>query len=139
MAVYEKLHVDAWLINRLEADATLAGLISGVYSERIPSNRSLPAVRLQLMAAPDVMGVGTHRIMTRYRYLVAGIVDGPSPGPLEPVLNRVDELLQGASGESATVVVMGVTRTESISYSEKTDGVDYWHVGGIYTLHVNQK
>ena len=136
---HEKLYVDAWLIAFLEADDELDGLISGVFSELIPSNRTLPAVRLQLQAAPDVRGVGTHRILTRMSYTILGVGSGPSPAPLVPIVDRIDELLQGANGESANIEVMSVVRTDAVSYSTVEDGVRYWHVGGTYQLQVNQK
>lgn len=136
---FEKLYVDAWIISRLESDATLGPLVSGVFSELIPAGRDLPAVRLQLQAAPDQRGIGTHRISTRMTYLIVAVVDGPSPGPLVPVTNRMDELLQGARGESANIDVMSVDRTEVISYSTVEDGVRFWHVGGLYRFQVNQK
>ena len=139
MAAHEKLALDKWLIEYLEGDATLDGLISGVFSELIPSDRPLPAIRLQLMSAPDVMGVGTHRVLTRMSYAILAVTSGGSPAPLAAITTRLDELLQGATGQSATIEVMSAVRTEVISYSTREDGVRYWHVGGMYRFDVNQK
>jgi acyl transferase domain-containing protein len=139
MAAHEKLALDAWLIEYLEGDATLAALISGVYSELIPSAKPLPAIRLQLMTAPDVMGIGTHRLHSRMSYAILAVTNAPGPGALAPITTRMDELLQGATGQSATIEVMSAVRTEVISYSTREDGVRYWHVGGMYRFDVNQK
>lgn len=138
MPAHEKLQTDKWIIQRLEGDPTLAGLISGVYSELIPPGKALPAIRFHLHTGRDQFGIGTHRLSSRMIYLVVGVMSGPSPAPLVPVANRIDELLHGASGSSASVVVMSVRRIEPFSLSTLEDGVHYWHVGGMYEFQVNQ-
>ena len=137
--VHEKLYTDAWIVKRLEDDATLNSLISGVFNELIPSDRSLPAVRFHLHVGRDQQGVGTHRLTSRMTYLIVAVCRGNSPAPLVPIANRIDELLHGASGSSATIDVMSVVRTEPFSLSTLEDGVHYWHVGGMYEFQVNQK
>lgn len=138
MAAHEKLPTDAWIVSTLEGDATLAALISGVYSELIPPDKALPAIRFHLHTGQDQMGIGVHRLTTRLHYLVVGVAKGSSPGPLVPIADRIDFLLHGATGSSATVEIMSVRRLEPFSLSTLEDGVHYWHVGGLYEFQINQ-
>lgn len=133
------MYADAWLISRLEGDPTLAGLISGVYSEIIPAGRSLPAVRFHVQMANDTLGVGAHRILTHLTYLVVGVYKGTSPAPLLPIADRIDNLLHGASGSTVDIDVLSVVRSEPFSMSDFDSGEHYWHVGGMYKFTVNKQ
>lgn len=136
----EKLWTDAWIVAYLEADATLTGLMNGVYSELIPQEIALPAIRFHLQGPNyDVKGVSAGRIMSRLRYLVVAVGEGESFGPLVPIADRIDELLTDAQGSNSGVNILSVERVEPWTMVEVVDGVHWRHAGGLYDFVVQSK
>jgi hypothetical protein len=135
----EKYHTDEWIRSYLEADEDLMELISGVHDSLIPEGRALPAIRFHVQGPDsDVRGVSRGRIMVHLNYLIVG-VNAQRKTPLVAVADRLDTLLQDASGETSKLWVLSVERTAPFSLMERADGVNYWHIGGMYHFVVKAK
>lgn len=132
---------DSWLYAVLAGDSTLVGLATGgVYAYNNPNRTPVfPYVLFQLQApGMDVRGVGPVRIMAPMVYLVRGIVEANSfGGNLKTIADRIDTLLQAASGTAAGGSVLSCVREQPFALPEVAgDGRQYRHLGGIYRLFV---
>ncbi len=127
--------VDRWLYGKLFGDATLMALITGVYSYPAPVGKPLPYVVFQEQAVRDVRGVGPARIGIDGTWLVRGVAETTSfGGTLEQIANRIDVLLQAASGSASGGVVWACARVRAFRMVESTANGQYRHMGGIYQI-----
>jgi len=133
----ETLRVDQWLYTVLSGDPTLKSLVGQrIYGYVAPEDAALPYVVYSHQAGHDVQGVGPARIMANLIYQVKAIGSGSSFVPLRAIADRIDALLQGASGGAVDGRVLMCIREQPIEYVEIDDGIQYRHVGGIYRLWV---
>lgn len=131
----ETLRVDQWLYERLSGDTTLSNLVGGrIYSYLAPQDAVLPFVLFSHQAGHDVRGVGPARIMTSLVYQVKAVGQGHSFGPLKAIADRLDTLLQGASGSVVDGTVLMCVREQPVEYVETDDGVQYRHLGGLWRI-----
>lgn len=136
MATAETTIVDAWLDQVLGSDTTLAGLATGgCWDTLADESAAFPYVVWQLQAGRDVGGIGpATRIMVNGLWLVRGVDRSPSQTAVKPIAERVDALLHAASGSVTGGLVVACVREEPYKFLEVTDGVMYWHLGGMYRI-----
>lgn len=128
-----------WLYARLSSDPVLAQLVGErIYSPPAPPGAELPFVLYRYQAGYDVRGVGATRIMTDLVYQVQVVGRGASVSPLQPIADRLDVLLQGASGSVGNGRVLTCVREQPIAYPEVVDGVTYHYVGGLWRILVQE-
>ena len=137
----ETFTADSWLYAVLSGDATLAGLATGgIYAHFNPATSpTFPFVLYQLQApGMDTRGVGPARVMTQALYLVRGVAQANSfGGSLKSIADRIDVLLQAASGTAAGGLVLSCVREQPFALPETgPGGLQYRHLGGIYRLFV---
>lgn len=131
----EGVIVDRWLYGRLTGDATLMGLITGVYSLPVLAGKAPPYVVMQEQTVRDIRGVGPARIGIGGTWLVRGVAETASwGGTLEQIANRIDVLLQAASGTTTGGVVWACVRERPFRLVENTSNGQYRHLGGIYQI-----
>jgi hypothetical protein len=137
MSVIETVDViEPWMYQRLAADAALTALVAGrVVSTMAGRNMQSPYVVFDLNSPRDIRGIGTGRIMVDCLYVAKAVGKTDSWDDLAPIAARVDELLDGASGEVVAGHVLGVARERVVQYAEVDDnGNQYRHLGGMYRL-----
>ena len=137
----ETFVADSWLYAVLSGDAQLVALATGgIYGHSNPNKTpTFPFVLFGLQGAGmDVRGVGPARVMAPMVYLVRGISEGNSfGGNLKSIADRIDALLQAASGSAAGGLVLVCVREQPFVLPETgPDGRQYRHLGGIYRLFV---
>lgn len=139
--VIESVYGGAWIKEVLEDDATLMAGISGVFADEIPHEIALPAVRYHVQAPHDVKGVSSNRIMCRVDYLIVVVKEGHGIASAIPLADRIDALLDEATGENDKIRVMSCTRQEPFTMLEPQteSGVRYRHLGGIYRTLLQSK
>ncbi len=138
----ESFRIEQWLYQLLSGDTGPGGvstLVGGrIYAYQAPSGADYPLVVYSRQAGHDVMGVGPARVMVRELYLVK-VVNKSSAvafGTVKTIADRIDAVLQGASGSVADGRVLSCVRDYAISYVE-TVGTDvYSHLGGLYRIQV---
>lgn len=131
----ESVVVDRWIYGKLFNDATLMTLVTGVYSSPVPPGKLLPYVVLQEQTTRDIRGVGPSRIGIGGTWLVRAVMETPSwGGSLETIANRIDVLLQAASGSATGGVVWACVRERPFRLVESTQNGQYRHLGGIYQI-----
>ncbi|HXF08991.1 MAG TPA: DUF3168 domain-containing protein [Candidatus Acidoferrales bacterium] len=131
----ESVRVDQWLYGLLSGDATLNGLVNGrIYGYLAPQDAALPFVLYSHQSGVDVRGVGPTRIMVGFIYQVKAVGQGPSFAPLQPIADRIDTLLQGASGSVVDGLVLACVRESTVAFVEVESGVQYRHLGGLWHI-----
>jgi len=134
----ETVRVEQWLYALLTGDTGPDGvhtLVGGrIYSYVAPQGAELPYVVYSYQGGYDVRGVGPARIMVSAVYQIKAIGQGHSFAPLQPVADRLDALLQGASGSVLDGHVLMCVREQPVAYVEISAGVPYRHLGGLWRM-----
>ncbi len=132
----ETLVAESWLYTVLAADAALAAVVGNrIYGYLAPATAAMPYVVYQQQAAHDVRGTGPTRIMAAMLYVVKVIAETNTfTGSLETAANRIDAVLQAASGTNVRGNVVACVREQPFSLVESTADGQYRHLGGIYRL-----
>lgn len=149
------LAVDTWLTQILTGDATLAQLVANawaaqqvppvtppttpaylwVWSDLASQGTPYPHIVFNTQAAKNTLGVGAVRILTDPLYTIKVIGRNSSYAELQPIVERMDTLLESA----LNAVVNGIAirrcyQEEAIKYPEVDEGVRYNHIGGMYRI-----
>ena len=138
----ESFRVEQWLYSLLSSDTGTGGvstLVSGrIYAYVAPSGAVFPFVIYSRQAGHDVMGVGTVRIMASevYQVKVVGKAATVALGTIKAIADRIDTLLQGATGTVVDGRVLSCVREQGISYVETSGSDVYSHLGGLYRIQV---
>lgn len=131
----ETTRVDEWLYGLLSADLTLTPLIAArAYRGVAPAGTVYPLLVYNLQAGSDVRGVGPARVMTSLLYQVKAIGTGNNFTALEPIVDRVDALLQGVSGSVVGGQILACVRETPVAYTEIDGDQQYSHLGGLYRI-----
>lgn len=131
----ETLTIAEWLYGRLVADPQLAALVGDrVFSYVAPAGSTYPLVLFSLQGGHDVSALGAARVMMSCTVLVKAVDKGSTFARLRPIASRLDQLLQGASGQVWSGSVLMCVREQPIEYVEVDDGVEWRHLGGLYRV-----
>lgn len=129
----------SWLYQTFAGDSTLAPLIGGaaprIYNGVAPAGSQYPFVVLQLLSGGnDLMALGAIRIWADMLWLIKAVTKGASTGPLEPIANRIDQLLHAASGTVTSGVIWECVRERPFELPTVENGVSYQQIGGEYRI-----
>lgn len=131
----EIVTADRWLKSVLGSDATLAALTPKVYKLPAPQGAQLPYAAFNMLSAVDLQAVGTARVWSDMLYVVRAIFETNTlGGNLELAANRIDVLLQAASGSASSGVVWACVREQPFEMEENNAGQELRHLGGIYRI-----
>lgn len=129
----ETFAADAWLFGTLNADPLLAGK---VHDALAPQDSVPPYVVFQQQSGTDVLTANRSRVMANLLYVVRVIGQGASFAALKALAQRVDALLQRASGSNADGTVLSSHREEPMKRAYTEQGVAYREVVLTYRLFV---
>lgn len=139
----ETFNAEQWLHGLLTGDDEEGGVntLTGgrVYAYRAPGGAEYPLVIYGYQGGHDVRGVGATRIMASLVYQVKAIgrLSAVGFGAIEAIAERLDQLLQGASGSVVDGgLVLSCVREEPIAYPEIDGPYVFSHLGGLYRLQV---
>jgi hypothetical protein len=129
------LNADKWLCSVLEADATLQGLTVNqkIYQDLAPEFAAYPFISLQFVDGLPVQNATADKIMTDEVWIVKAVGKGDDYTTLEPIVERIGQVLHKASGEG----VIGCVEEEIFRYSEEDSGTIYKHLGHYYRIVVS--
>jgi len=132
----ETFTADKWLYATLTGDTTLMALVTGVHTWPVLQDTPLPYVLFQEQSARDMQGMGPARIWVTGTWLVRIVAETRSwGGTLETTANRLDTLIQAASG---TVTgggrVFVCVREAPFRLVETVQSREFRHMGGIYRI-----
>lgn len=146
MSVNELSRIDEWLTTLLATDATLTSLApGGVWEGAAPSETVIqqkngglppyPVVVYTLAPAADTLAMGGNRILANARATVKAITDGR--GYPTAAADRIDQLLQNASGDGTTsggLAVIVCIRESPVRLVETDEATWYRHLGGVFAI-----
>jgi len=138
----ETFRAEQWLYSLLTGDTGPGGVntfVGGrIYAYVAPSGASFPFVVYSYQGGHDVQGIGPARIMASgvYQVKVVGKAATVAFGAIKAIADRIDTLLQGASGTVVDGRVLSCVREQGISYVEISGSDVYSHLGGLYRLLV---
>jgi hypothetical protein len=136
--VNEEAAAQQYLLDLLTADATLSGMVTGVWLRSVPQSSPMPAVKIDRQDGSDVMVVGLARVWADMGFLVRGITHWRGGGQPDwtdarAIGDRIDALLHDQEGQNAEVAVMSY-REEPFT-DETIEGGDlFLHCGGIFRV-----
>lgn len=131
---------DDWIVDTLTGDATLMGLVAGVWSERnVPQGTDAPYVVFGYRGGSLLRVVGPVRFWHDLVYDVKAVGLATAYATLVTIANRIDTLLELASGsaEGGTVVVSEFEAAVPVPEDEE-GGVVYENITHRYRLKVQE-
>lgn len=136
----EAIVVDDHLYDTLHGSATLlAAAPGGIHADVAPQGSTTPFVVFSLTDAQDVAVIGGSRVLTDATYLVKGVYEGTSYGPLETVADTIDTLLHNTHATTAKGLILAIVRERPVRYSEDVGGTSYRHLGALYRVQVREE
>jgi hypothetical protein len=125
-----------FLTTTLGADTALLALATGgVHNGSLaPQGTPYPVVLFFFMSGVDLGVVGAVRVWSDMVWTVKAVGRGPYYDDLDPIMARVDALLQRASGSVAQGTVWSVDRQTTLEYEDLVAGDPYRHLGGTYRI-----
>lgn len=129
----------SFIYQTLTADSTLAALIgTRVHMGKVPAGGQLPAVIMRYVSGSYLRIVGPTRVWAEMMFDVKVVIKGTSTGPIEPIVNRIDDLLDAAAGAVNGATVEECTAIAPIELPVYEGGVDYVQLGNEYRLRVQE-
>lgn len=131
----ETSRVARFLYETLSFDMELMSMASGVFESPAPQGSPYPLVCFSMQSALDTTtGDTLQRIFSHQLWTVFAVVEDVSFSAAVPIIDRVDALLDGTSGEADGAVIYKVSREGSIRLVEEVEGKQYRHLGGEYRI-----
>ncbi len=111
-----------------------------MYAYQAPSEATFPLIIFARISGRDLRGVGSARILANELYEVKAINRGTTVGfaALRAIGDRIDALLNGASGAVADGQILACVRENALSYLETDADQIYCHLGGIYRIYIRR-
>lgn len=139
--INEEAALQDYLLTYLGADATLGGLVEGVWLKSVPESEPLPVVKIDRQEASDLVVIGLVRVWADLLFLVRGIVHWTGGGQpdwsgVRAIADRLDTLLHDHEASDGTIEVHSF-REESFT-DETIEGGDlFLHAGGMYRVRAH--
>jgi hypothetical protein len=136
--VNEATAAGTYLVNLLEADSTLNGLVTGVWRKSVPQSERFPVVKIDRLDGDDLMVVGLNRVWANMTFLVRGVVHWRGTGSVDwseaqAIGDQIDAVLHDHEGTDGTVTVHSF-REEPFDDESLESGDLFLHCGGIYRV-----
>lgn len=128
--------VDEWILTKLRDDPQVGGVIGQrVYSDAAPQGAAMPMVLFAFLGGSDKTQTFLRRF-TNAIYLVRAVAQSSSYAAVEPISDRIDEILnvptQGAFVRG--VLITNVLREQPHQRKDLENGVPYVYLGGFYRI-----
>jgi hypothetical protein len=125
----------------LMADTGAGGvhtLLSGrIYPRRAPQAALLPACVIQLVSSFPTNTLGGRRVFKDTLVDVRLICEGSDIGPLVPIADRIDAVLQGSGGVQDGAYVVKLVLSDEREFDEDDAGKAYTHQVQTYRTEVH--
>jgi len=139
----ETILVETWLKQVLTSDEQLQSAVAGRVMEYVaPLTTPSPFVVLEYVEgeARDEKTQNSTRIFSVLPYSVVVIGEVKQLATIKPIADRVDELLEGASGSVSGGEIISCERIKPLSSVEvePSNGKQYRYLGGLYLISVQK-
>jgi hypothetical protein len=138
----EEVACTIWLRDYLEADATLASLVSGVWVRSVPQSEPLPVVKIDHQESNDLYTVNLYRVWADLLFLVRGIVHWRGSGQqdwtdAQAIGDRLDVLLHKVEVTSSRLIVTSSREQSYTDEQQDSQGGLLFHCGGFYRIRAH--
>jgi hypothetical protein len=100
------LNADRWLYDKLTTDSQLSAVLGGrVYADVAPQTTQYPLAILTLVSAQQISNLYSDKVMDVETWQIAVWTDKPSYTDIEPIADRVREILHKAGGTGVLAAV----------------------------------
>lgn len=121
------------IYERLNSDATLDTLTTGIHHAVAPQTAALPVVVFNRQAGtPTWQFAGAH--IQSDVWQVKAVDKAPSASRAEDIAARIDALLTDAPLEVDDRIVLAIYRESDVEFTETSDGQTYHHIGALYRV-----
>ena len=127
---------DRFIDGKLRADATLMGLVGGIYNTIAPEGAGYPLVLFTMQQGGSLQTANAIRVFDDLLYLVRVIGETNSYGAIDAAVARVETLLHRASGVAGSGQALACTYERPFSWTEVAAGRMFRHRGGFYRVLV---
>lgn len=125
-----------WLYDTLSADATISAAVnSRIYRNVAPVGATFPYIVMQYVSGTDVYAMGGIRVISSVVVIVKAVGSASQYAALVSLADAIDAAISGAINGQA---VLSCLRLTALDYEEERDGVRYHHIGGQYSLVVQE-
>lgn len=134
----DSTRIDQWIYGLLNGDLTLSTAVSSrIYGDMAPQGATMPLVLFSYLGGADkVLTLRTR--FTNAIYLIRAVTGGSSYNSVEPIADRVDELLTSAIPDLGVVLrdirVSSCTREQPHQRKDMENGVPVVYLGGFYRI-----
>jgi hypothetical protein len=129
-ARYEATRATAWIYTTLVSDATLRDLLGGprVYSRLVPSSaQSGSWIVFSRTGGRPLTAIGNRPVWNDLIFTVDLVTNTTDDSVIEPIIDRVLELLDGRSGNILDARVIECHRVADRQYDERKSNITYTH------------
>jgi hypothetical protein len=130
----ETLEAKRLVLQMLRNDEQVAASVSGVFADLAPQATPMPFIVVSVQAGNDHQGLGPERIASEITLNVRLI----SRSILQPIIARVDDLLQSIRASTVDGYVLTAYRISPLDYIEIVDGELIRHIGGLYKFTISR-
>lgn len=135
----ETMGVGEWIYTTLAADGTIRAALGTadprIYEDIAPQGTVPPYIIYSYESGADELTVNARgaAVMT---YAVRAVVRSPYFTDAAPLARRINALLDHAAGSATLypVIVNACVRIEPFRLAERTEGIDYRHLGGRFRI-----
>lgn len=132
----------SWIFQRLKDDPTLGaqigtGSAARIYKDKAPASTQYPFVVMQFVAGTYLRGVGPFRIWADMLFQIIVVTRGSSTGPIEPIVDRIDDLLHAGSGTVTGARIEECTAEGPLELPSPPEG-DFARLGNEYRIKVQE-
>ena len=138
MAGDETYLIDQWLAQALASSSVITSACgTHIYEGKAPDTAPFPYLTWNVQSNTDVVGVGTHRILTDSLYLVKVTAQVDSFQHLAGLARAIDDALTLAEPVSvANGIIHGAVRQQQFRQIDTEYGRQVRSLGGIYRILV---
>lgn len=125
-----------WLYDTLSANGAIATVVGGrIYRNVAPAGATFPYIVMQYVSGTDVYAMGGVRVVSSVVVIVKAVGPVSQYAALASLADAIDAAISGAvNGRS----VLSCLRLTALDYEEEYSGVRYHHIGGQYSLVVQE-
>lgn len=136
----ESITVARWVYATLTGDPTLQDLLGGPQkaAQRVVEGTYTGTeplwITFTVLDPIDVKGVGMEQIMALTQVQVKAVARSSSYASVIPAYQRAHTLLEGRLNQEPAQggLILTAHRVSGIKYPERTSGIEYRHLGGLY-------
>lgn len=129
-----------WIYDQLAATSSITAVVSTrIYADHYPGQRVFPYILFNLMAASDVSGLGTVRLLSDALFQIRVVTIGPPNAAAKLVDKRLDELFQAQVHQLSGEFYFSSRREGTVDRPEYDNAQQRYHnLGGLYRVWIGK-